>query len=69
MRGLYGVLSYVVAQRTREFGVRIALGASTADVLRGMMKDSAVLASIAVVVGTTGALGLVPACSRASFLE
>ncbi len=56
--GVYGVLSYVVAQRTREFGVRMALDASTADVLRGVMNDSAVLAGIGVVVGTVGALVL-----------
>jgi putative ABC transport system permease protein len=50
--GLYGVVSTSVAQRTREFGVRIALGARPADILRGVLRDAGVL----VLLGAAGGL-------------
>jgi putative ABC transport system permease protein len=49
--GLYGVVSFVVAQRTREFGVRLALGAQTGDVLRLVLTHGARLVGAGLVAG------------------
>jgi ABC-type antimicrobial peptide transport system permease subunit len=56
--GTYGVLSYVVAQRRREIGIRMALGAARSSVLAMMMKQGLVLAGTGVIVGLAGSLGL-----------
>ena len=56
--GLYGVMAYIVAQRTREIGVRIALGASGRDVLRLVMHDVFLLTGIGIAVGLPAAWGL-----------
>jgi predicted permease len=49
--GLYGVMSYTIAGRTRELGVRIALGAQRADVLRMVLKEAMLLVLIGIVIG------------------
>ena len=56
--GIFGLLSYTVAQRTREFGIRLALGARSADVLGMVMRRALVMAGIGLGAGLVGALVL-----------
>ncbi|HEV7673499.1 MAG TPA: ABC transporter permease [Candidatus Angelobacter sp.] len=56
--GIYGVLSYMVGQRTREIGIRMALGAQKLDVLGMVLKDGAHMTLVGISLGMVAALGL-----------
>ena len=58
LSGIYGVLSYLVSQRTKEIGIRMALGATTSSVVRIVLKQSMKLALLGILVGATLALGV-----------
>ena len=54
--GLYGVMSYSVTQRTREFGIRMAVGASRSAILRSVLAQATKLVSIGISLGIIGAV-------------
>lgn len=56
MAGMYGVMAYLVAERTREMGIRMALGARATDVVRLIVREGGRMILIGVIVGTAGAL-------------
>jgi len=56
--GIYGVISYLVGQRTQEIGIRVAMGASRSDVLRMVLGDGMKMTLIGVGIGIAAALGL-----------
>jgi putative ABC transport system permease protein len=56
--GLYGTLAYLTSQRTQEFGVRLALGASAATILRLVIREGCQLAGVGAALGLVGALAV-----------
>jgi putative ABC transport system permease protein len=56
--GVYGVLSYIVSQRTREIGLRLALGAGRGEIVRQVVGQALLLAAIGLVTGLAGAIAL-----------
>jgi predicted permease len=65
--GIYGVISYLVGQRTHEIGVRMALGAQPTDVLRLILGEGARMALIGIAIGIAASLGLTRLMSRILF--
>ena len=64
MIGLYAVLAFGVAQRMREFGVRLALGARGADIIRLVLRHGLGLVAVGLVIGLAGAIGAGRVVSR-----
>jgi predicted permease len=58
MIGVYGIVSYSISQRTNEIGIRVALGARSADVFRLVLREALTLAAIALLLGLAGSLAL-----------
>jgi len=56
--GIYGVIAYLVGQRTQEIGVRMALGAQRGDVMRLVLGEGAKMALLGVAAGSAGAFAL-----------
>jgi len=56
--GIYGLIAYSVAQRTREFGIRLALGATGATILLAVLREGIVLAAIGIAVGMAASFTL-----------
>ena len=56
--GIYGVMNYLVSQQTREFGIRLAIGATEGDVLRLVLRRAAILIAAGLCLGLLGSAGL-----------
>jgi putative ABC transport system permease protein len=65
--GIYGVISYSVSQRTREIGIRVALGAQASAVRRMFVTHGLLLAAVGVAIGLTAALGIMRIMSSLLF--
>ncbi len=60
LSGIYGVMAYVVTQRTKEIGIRVALGADRGSILRMVLRQSAMLAATGATLGAACALAVAP---------
>ena len=56
--GIYGVVSYLVSQRTHEIGIRMALGAQPRDILREVLSHGGRMAAVGIALGLAASLGL-----------
>jgi putative ABC transport system permease protein len=65
--GLFGVISYLIARRTQEIGLRIALGATPQGMIRGLVGEGIRLAAIGLAIGLIGAVGLMQLVSGLLF--
>jgi putative ABC transport system permease protein len=65
--GIYGVLSYLVAQRKREIGLRMALGAASSDILKNVFGQAAVLVGAGLAIGLVASVGLTRMMSHLLF--
>jgi putative ABC transport system permease protein len=65
--GMFGVISYAISQRTREFGVRMALGATRGRVIKHVLREGGVLTALGMLVGTGAALFVTRSLSNLLF--
>ncbi len=65
--GVYGVLAYVVSQRTQEIGVRLAVGATSTDIVRLFLREGATLALVGLAAGVAGAIAAARALTSLLF--
>jgi putative ABC transport system permease protein len=65
--GIYGVISYLVSQRTRELGIRVALGATRLSIVRHVVAQGAMLAVVGLVIGIVASLALAKAAASMVF--
>jgi putative ABC transport system permease protein len=56
--GMYGVMAYIVAQRTQEIGIRMAMGARAIDVMKMVLREGVTLATVGIAIGVSAAFGL-----------
>ena len=65
--GIYGVVTYIVEERTREIGIRVALGASYGGIIRLLMNQGMRLAGLGIIIGTAASLGLTQLLAKLLF--
>ena len=65
--GIFGMIAYAVSQRTREFGLRMALGAERGEVLRLVLKEGLLLATVGMLLGSLAAIGFARAMTSMLF--